>query len=228
MDIVNQENTLPALQSKRGLESKIGREDITIPRAKLLQALSPEVTEDNATLRSGQLINNITREELPTEFVPIIYTASWTRFNPRDSKDPAFDPDFPAGALIWRSTDPEDERVIADGKWGENGEKPLAGKAHDFLAYFPGVPMPVVISFRNSSFKAGKSLLSLVAFMPGDIWTRKYKLVVEKTENEKGKFFVLAVRTAGVSTPEENAQAENWYNLLKNTEYKVHEDNEEE
>ena len=166
-------SNVPAVNvPKRGLEEGVENEDVMIPRASLLQSLSPEIIEDthkHLNLKVGQIINSLTKEVLPDTFIPIIRFVTWVRFNPRNKEDKNFDPTYDAGATIWRSNDPHDERVLREGKFGPNGEKPLATKFVNFLCYFPGVEMPIVISFSKTSFKAGKQLTIFDKCWRGDI-----------------------------------------------------------
>lgn len=197
-DLVKKEETAVALKSRgRGFEEETNREDLIIPRAKLLQALSPEVQEEGSNLKAGQIINSLTKEPLPGSFIPIFKFTNWVRFNPRDSKALGFESTVEPGAIIWRSADPYDPRVIAEGKFGANGERPLATKFLNFFSYFPGVDMPIVLSFSNTSFKAGKQLLSLCQFGGGDMFSRQYGLKSVKESSDKGTYYVLQVAASG-------------------------------
>ncbi len=182
---------------KQGLEEPSQQDDLEIPRAKLMQSNSPEVL-DNAALRPGVIINSVTQDSLPVDFLPIFKFTEWIRFNARGSDDHRFDASYRPGELIWRSRDPQDPRVISEAVFGPNGERPLATKFLNFFAYFPGQMMPVIISFSNTSFKAGKKLNSLCQFANGSaIFDRKYSLTTKLKENDKGKFFVYDVNPSG-------------------------------
>lgn len=198
---------------RRGFEEGVVKEDLIIPRAKLLQALSPEVVDkalspDGVRLDSGMIINSLTKDVLPSEFIPVFKFTNWVRFNPRNDKTPGYDSAVEPGAIIWRSSDPSDSKVQTEGTFGPNGEIPLATKFINFFAYFPGVPMPMIVSFSKTSYKAGKQLLSLSKFTPGDMFSRKYKLTSKQMKNDMGTFFVLAVDPAGTPKPEDYQFAE--------------------
>lgn len=190
-----------------GFEEATDREDLIIPRAKLLQALSPEVCDEPENFRVGSIINSITKEGLPQEFIPIFKFTNWIRFNPRKATDDGFDAMYAPGAIIWRTSNPLDPRVLSEGKFGPNGEHPIATKFLNFFSYFPGHEMPIVVSFSKTSFTAGKTLLSLTHFSGGDMFSRKYRLSAKKTENDIGTFYVLEVVPAGKPTEEEYATA---------------------
>lgn len=211
----------------RGFEGMtIEREDLVIPRAKLLQPLSPEVVKDG--MKAGQIINSLTQEVLPTRVVPIFCFKNYFRFNPRKREDAGFDAAYDAGAMIWRSTDPDDPRVQAETKFGPNGENPLAMTCLNFFSLFPGIPMPLIASFTKTSYRAGKQLLSLSRFCGGDMWSRAYQLGVEQTTNDKGTFYVFTVKVIGTSDETERQQAEAWWNGFseQSAKLKVHEEEE--
>jgi len=196
---------------RRGFEEAADREDLVIPRAKLLQGLSDEIVDRLEGLEPGMIINSLTKEPLPDFFVPIFRFTNWARFNPRNKKDPNYNPNFASGALIWKSSDPHDPRVQKEAEWGPNGEAPLATKFLNFFSYFPGVPMPIVVSFSKSSFKAGKELNSLASYRGGDMFRYQYRLFPKQEKNDEGTYFVLKIRDCGHSADEDYKIAERWY-----------------
>jgi len=191
--------------SRRGFEDPIDQSDLIIPRAKLLQALSPEVAEGDK--KAGQLINNITSELLPDKFVPIFVYLEWFRFNARDKGAPGYDSNFDLGALIWRTRDHNDPRT-KEAEFGPNGEKPIANRVLQFFSVFENQDMPVVIGFSSTSYKAGKKLLSLCKFTGGDMFSKKYSLTSKHVKNDKGSYYVLEVAPAGLASEEEFKKAE--------------------
>ena len=216
-------------QRPQGLEADVERKDLIIPRAKLLQALSPEVSEGNG--RPGQVINSLTKEVLPGEFIPCIFFKQWICFNPRDSKHPNFNPLFGPGDVVYQSLDPNDERVKVDREFGPEGERPKATEFISFVSYFPGVQMPVVVSFANTSYKAGKQLLTMLNFGSKAIWERKFKLgsKTEKNTAIGATYNVLTVEPAGDASDEDAAFAKGvWESLSpKRSDLNVHaEDND--
>lgn len=214
-----------SISSGRGFEGmRIEKSDLLIPRCKLMQPLSPEVLERG--MKPGSLVNSLLVEVLPPRVVPIFCFKSYLRFNPRSQSDASFDSAYEPGALIWRSTDPDDPRVQAETKFGEDGEKPLAMTCLNFFSLFLSVPMPIIVSFSKTSYRAGKQLLSLARFCGGDMWSRAYQLGSALQTNEKGSYYTLTVTTLGVSDEAERSQAEAWWGMFseKAAELKVHEE----
>jgi hypothetical protein len=218
-----QENTL-SNGPQRGLEEGANREDMIIPRAKILQPTSPEITgtDRNTSFHTGEIINSLTKDILPETFIPIFKFTHWVRFNARKRDEKGWNPDYGPGKMIWKTNDPDDPRVETEGQWGRfedniwvvdpvNGGPPLATKFMNFFSMFPGCPMPVIVSFCKTSYPAGKTLLSLCAFSGGDIFKRKYKLKTIMKENDQGTFFVYHVEPDGMASEQEFKQSEQWY-----------------
>lgn len=195
-------------QLRRGFETESGREDLLIPRTKLLQPLSPEIEENN--LKAGSIINSLTKEILPVEFVPVFMFKEFIRFNARATDKAGYDPGFALGALMWKTADPNDPRV-EETKFGPNGEQPVAQAVLNFFSYFPGCDMPIIVSFAKTSYKAGKQLYSLTKFTGGDMFSRKYSLTTKKEQNDSGSYWVYQVAPAGVTSEEDFNIAENFW-----------------
>lgn len=207
-----QTGLVPSTQPQRGFEGGVDQEDLIIPRAKLIQALSPELAEGVEGIKIGSIINSLTKEVLAQDFIPIFTFKNFIRFNPRSKDDPNFDSDYEPGAVIWKSVDPMDPRVKEQTKFGPNGEKPVAITFINFFSCFPGMSMPIIISFSKTSYKAGKNLLSLAKFCGGDMFSRKYKLVSQMETNDVATYAVLKVKPVGAVTPDEFQLCERLWN----------------
>ena len=225
-DIVKSTGNAVGSPARRGFEEPTQKEDLIIPRATLLQALSPDVVEGD--LKAGQIINSLTKEILPDEFTPIFKFTNWIRFNPRNDKDENFDSNYEPGAIIWRSIDPLDPKVIAEGKFGDNGSKPLATKFLNFFCMFEGVKMPLILSFSKTSFKAGKQLLSLAQFSGGDMFSRKYKITSQQEDNGQFKYYIFKVAPIGIIDDTIYKIAEGMYNeFAERKDIQIHDEVED-
>lgn len=218
------ETAIATHKTARGFEEQTDKEDLILPRATLLQALSPQVVDGVESCRPGIIINNLTQEALPEVFVPVFKWTEYLKFNPRDSKAEEFNPEFEPGKLIWKTLTPTAEQ-LAECKFGEAGEKPTALKTMCFLCYFVGVDMPIVLSFAKTSFRAGKLLLSLAQFSGGDMFGQKYALKSKQEEKSGTKYFIYEVRKLSKATKEEFAIAEGWYKNFRGKEIKTHDEN---
>jgi hypothetical protein len=199
---------------QRGFEDPVDQSDLIIPRAQLLQPTAEGLRQLNKDygLQAGQVINNLTKEVLPAEFVPIFYFKEYLRFNARKKEDEGFMPDLPPGKLIWRTRDANDPRVIKECAFGPNGETPLALTSLNFFSLFDSQSMPVIVSFTKTSYKAGKNLLSLAKLRGGAMFSRRYRLTVEDGNSEKGSYFTLKVQPYGDCSPEMFRVAESYFN----------------
>ena len=192
-------------------------------------ALSPELQGDDASdrdLKQGFIINSLTKEILPAEFVPIFIGYNWIKFNPRKTDDPKFDPNYEPGAIIHRTSDPNDPIVLAEGKWGEDGSAPTITKFINVFAQFIGEPMPVILSFAKTSFKAGRTLISLCAFTSGNgkIFANKYRLVSKKATTKGFNYFVYKTEPAGPVDEATFKQAAELYHTWHGKDFRVHEE----
>ena len=202
---------------QKGFESPIHPEDLIFPRAKLIQGLSPEMqdVESAGKYRVGMIINSLTKEELPKEFIRIFFWKIWVWFNSRDIKDEEnFDPHFKPGDIIWTSNDEHDPRVVEQACFGSHGEKPKAITFFNFMAHFTDITTPLVISFSKTSLKAGKQLLSMAKLSGLDMWGCKYNLTSTMESGAGATFAIYAVSLVGRVTPEEYNLCENlWSNF---------------
>ena len=204
----NQETQLTKIAGTnlgRGHEEPSEMEDLEIPRAKLIQFTSEENTTDIKEERKdpGTLINSLTGETIENIFIPIFKFTNYIKWNPRKKDDPNFDAAFEPGAMVFQSTNRQDPRVIDGIEFGPNSEPPAVTKYMNFLCYFVGHPMPLVLSFSKSSFAAGKKLNSMTQFGGGDMFSKKFRLGVKQEENAGTKYFVLSVHPAGAPTEAE-------------------------
>jgi hypothetical protein len=224
-DVANKASSAVATTTPKGFESGCSQEDLVIPRVKLLQGLSPDVTEQGSELRPGWLINSLTKEVMPAEFIPILVGFSWIKFNPRKIDDPDYDASFAPGDIVYRTDDPNDPIVIKEGSFGPKGEKPKITKFMNFLCYFPGVNMPIVLSFSKTSYYTGKELFTFARYSGVDMFRKKYTLSSKQDENGAGdRYYVLKIRPSGNASEDEVKTAEAWHAEFSKTNYKIHDE----
>jgi hypothetical protein len=210
----------------RGLENSTDKNDLIIPRAKKIEAMSPEMQDTEllkAGIHSGVIINSITKEILPEKFIPVSYFKQWIRFNANKEGDRGWVDGYGPRDVIYNTQDKDDLRIGGDAVW-EGELPPLATTFLCFLAIFEGQDVPVVVSFGGTNFKTGKTLLSLATFKGGDLFSNQYKLTTKKKTNDMGSWFVFDVAFAGKPSAEEYAKAEAMYEAFKPADAKIHED----
>lgn len=229
-DIVKKEDTSVAISKPvRGLENRTDQSDLILPRAKKIEAMSPEMQDEELTkngITPGKIINSITKEVLPEKFIPVMFFKTWIRFNANKEGDRGWTPGFGPRDVIYITNDPKDERIKTDGVW-EGDQPPLATTFLNFLSIFEGQDVPVVVSFGGTNYKAGKMLLSLATFKGGDLFSNKYRLTTKKRSNDMGSWFVLESQYSEASTADEYKAAEKLYESFRTKNVKVHDEGEE-
>lgn len=153
----NTPRDLIATQGKATVEhGGTTQEDLEIPRALLLQALSPDVAEGG--LKAGIIINSITKETLGKEFVALFTFKQYVEF----------DAD---GKVVFKTIDRTDPRVEAGLKWLKddkgNDQPPVVTEFLNVLCIFNtdgeyDVAMPMILSFKKSSLRIGRQFNTLL------------------------------------------------------------------
>jgi len=192
-----EETPVAVAQEYQDYDTNIGQEDLILPRTELLQALSPTVVAGDA--QPGQIVNNISKEVYTNPvIIPLVVSKNWIRWRTRAE----------GGGMVWRSNDPTDPKVIEESKWGSDGTKPMCTAYLNFLCMIEGDDMPIIVSFSNTSYNAGKKLLTLCKMSPtGKLSASRYALLSHSRTNNMGTFFVYDVKKIGPSTTEQQEQA---------------------
>lgn len=227
-----QKSAVPATAGLPGLglghETPTEIEDLTFPRAKLIQATSEEAQAEDEGLhrKPGSLINSATKEDIGNIFIPIFNEIRFVKWNPRKKDDPAFDPAFEPGEKIFETSNRRDPRVMDGQKFGPNGEAPEVTKYFDFFCYFPGSgsPFPLWLSFHKTSAQAGSNLLTMTKMSGGNMFDRRYKIIISQKENAGTKFYVMTVLPSGICSPEEAITAKQIYDSFRGKAIKIAED----
>lgn len=182
-DVVVKTKTAPAIAGNQGILDAVDPKDLILPRIDIGQGLSPLVQNADSPIKVGDLYNCITKEiyEQPLSIIPVKNEKNFIKWLPRDQ----------GGGIVYRKDDPTDKDVIRDTKWGAAGEKPSCTAYLNFLCIIPGEEMPVVASFHDTSYQAGRKLLTMMAMAGGKVMS--YKLSAITKTNNYGTFFVSAV-----------------------------------
>ncbi len=210
----------PVVAQGRGHESPMSQSDFEIPRAKIVQFTSEEAQAVDVAdrVQPGTFINALSKAVITPVFMPIQKYKTYTQWNPRKKDDPNYDPAFEPGEMIFTTLDRHDPRVMEGIKFGPNNEIPKVTESITVLAVFEGQKLPLLLSFSKTSFKAGKRMNTLLEEAGGDIFSNKFKLVFNLQEKSGSKYYVIDIRGAGKSSPEEFKICENWYNRFKNAD----------
>jgi hypothetical protein len=213
-----------------GLEG-LEREDITLPRIKLAQALSDEVSNGNAS--PGDWLNTLSGQSYGTsfEFIPISVWKSRTYF--AENRD---DSPICRSADGFTSVDGHKCKIECphNRAWEWNdGMPPLCTLGYNYLVIPIVDPFPAITTLMKTSFKAGKALNTLLVAARCPAWHWVYEFYSVKESNSRGTYYVAAVRKKvedgkPVPTDEERREtAETFYHMMKQDRIDTEEDNAE-
>lgn len=207
--------------------------DIIIPRLLIMQSPSKYVQQDKAQF--GDIVNSVSGEILgtarekdrkPVRFIPIKEEKSWTIFELSGSK-PEFrgvEPRTPVNENLER-------------EYEKDGKKFKRYKTLNFFVLLEedlktmDMPLPYVVSFRSTSFKAGRVLSTHFVMCKAALQKGKmvpppstmFELSGVKTSNDKGTFYVMDVKPVGPTPDEYVLVAAQWLKTLKTKAYQVDE-----
>lgn len=209
-------------QSRLGLES-ITKDDITLARLALAQALSPEVTEGDPKyvvgMSAGDLFNSATRENYGREvYVQIVRKDKLRAMIFNSIED--------GGGVKEPNVSLDDPRC----KWGDDGSKPEATVFRDYLAVLlhPGGDKPlmeriIALSFKSSGIKVAKHLNNLILLNMADIFARIYRITTEVCLVPK-PHKIYIVRNAGWATDQALIDGKQLYLAVKDLDVSIQRD----
>jgi hypothetical protein len=186
-----------------GVSSNIGSEDMRLPRIALIQAMSP--TAQDGTHKAGELVNSLTQEVMgqPVILIPSFVFKNVIKWKPRAE----------GGGIIYRTTNITDE-VKKDLAW-INDQKPAATAFINAVCLVEGQgDMPLIVSFCNTSYKAGQDLATLTS-LKRPAWAYHYELTAKKVTNTKGTFHVFNIKLGKPTTPEQQKAAAELFEQVK-------------
>lgn len=215
--------TALAISKPQGVDFELSESEIITPRVKLFNGLPKEYIQF-PDAKPGTLISTFTKKELPSVFIPIKREVCWIRFNPQNQKNqdgstnPDFDLAFEPGALIYKTCDPNDPRVIKEAAWGANGEKPKALKFINYLSFFPGVDIPLIFSFYKTTLDAAKVIDTEIYLHreTKSIYEHSFKVSVFLKKTGNHEHYSLKALYNGKPNPEDLAKAKELYESFTN------------
>lgn len=212
-------------------ETPVDARDILIPKILLMQSQSKRVQEEVA--RAGEIRGSIDGNLLgekgkdgkitPVEIIPFAVYKTWIRLKANGGEFVSQEPLTMANA-----SRPREESI--------DGLDVVNYETLNYYCLLPeeikaGTFMPYVVSFRSTSYMAGKALEShrakLAEFKkPLPFWT--FKLGAETRENEKGRFYVYTIGKSRDTTDAELDAVKHWHGIVKQQNVRVDESDLEE
>lgn len=252
-EVQKSESHVPATAPPPSTQQAVLKSDIVVPKVLCMQGLSKFVMDDKA--RAGQFVRSTNAEVLggkdkPLEFIPLRFDSLWMNQEQITEKEWAFRGYEPRTAL----------NETAEWEWiNDEGKKMKRTKTMHLYCLLPqdidrqiqaiesfketgdidvdSALIPVVISFRNTSFKAAKDVstlflkaeeLSKDLGVPVPVYGSTMALSTTMEENDQGKFYVLHVEPAGKTKLGHRAKAKSWMERMNSMTVKVDDSDEKE
>jgi hypothetical protein len=237
-----QESNLPSVPAQPQ-QDQILQSDIMLPKVLLQQALSDLVKKRKA--QSGDLCRStdgeiLGNEKTPLEFIPLTFQNLWMLsedekgkgdkkdfkfrgYEPRDAKNEAEEWDFMQDGVRWKRTKVMSLYALLVRDIEKTNAAIKAFQETQEMPDLDAALMPVVIQFRNTSFKAAKDVVNLfmkaadLAFQMGvdvPVYGRTMNLEVRPEQKDNNDYFVLRA-TPNRPTPKEFlTHCNRWRNTL--------------
>lgn len=157
-------------------------EDLTLPRAHIVQDMKSEKEKYGKDAKEGTIVNTLTGEIIKgKKFVPIMGWKEWIKWKE------------PRGSGMEYKTRNKAEVPPEDLSW--NNGKPSVTEYMNWVVVFDGCDMPVVLSFSSTNMKTGKTLATLQQIAGGGF--NLYALEIKDQKNDKGAWVAPIIRPAG-------------------------------
>ncbi len=194
--------------------------DMIIPRIKVIQTLSPERKSGEA--KEGDIINSLTKDNYNGKtFIPVF------KFNNnvlwRDRSD--------GGGISCMSRDGK----TAEGSDGtlkictqcrlcefdnsKTGKEaiPKCTKYINFMGFFEGERMPVILSFGKTNYNEGKKLYSLAKVTMQNMFNFGYTLNEKIMAKGGNEWYIIEAKPAGATGGDDRAFAHQLFTTYRNT-----------
>ena len=239
--IAKKEETQLATVEQNGAQ-EILKSDVIIPKLLLMQGLSDLVSQRKA--QQGDIVRSTTGEvvggpDKPLSFIPITFQNlwmlteevngkfEWRATEPRTARNENEPWEFEKHGSKWRRVKvvdcyallPQDIEAEAKeiAKFQETGEMPDLNKTL----------LPVVISFRSTSYNAGRAVVTHFTKAAGmaKYGAKPYGFTLDlschQDKNDKGSYYVFTVNQGKAVAKDVVAKAEEWYHILSTQKVQV-------
>lgn len=202
-------------------ETPVDAKDFLIPKLLLMQSTSQAVKDEKA--RAGEIrgsidMNKLAEKEGSLEIIPFSVYKTWVTLKKKGNEFVGQVPYTPQNALRPR------EEIL-------NGEELVHYETLNYYCLLPteiasGMFLPYVVSFRSTSYMAGKTLETHRARLQEfgkPLPFKTFKLGVQPKKNEHGSFHVFTIAESRDTTEEELEAVSNWHAIVKKGQAKVDE-----
>jgi hypothetical protein len=228
------------LRGPWGAASDVDTSDVLIPKLLLMQGLSKLVAEGDAA--QGEIIRSTTGKALAkkgeaVDFIPLMTYKTWVleekvgskyeyrRVEPMTAANKDLPLEFVDGANQWRRNRCLNFYVLLPQDISKEAAALKAAAAGD-LPDPEDALLPCVLSFRRTSYNAGKILAT--HFKKAEHFkvtpaVTVFKLSSTVEKNELGTFHAFTVEPGRKATVEELTVAKRWFDTLQKVQVKVDE-----
>lgn len=227
-------HVLPAVQDFKSEE--IDSSDVILPALYLMQKMSEWVGEELA--RSGEFVKSINKQVIggrgkPVGLIPLSFNKSFRIAEAKGNKWVRNEPWDPAKVQEWEFSEGglDLKRVkcinvyalLVSDIQAEQKEKAAIAASGEMFDLEKALT-PVLISFRSSSFKAGKILTDHFAkaqLYKSEPFVTTFTLDSHEDSNDDGDFYVADIKSAGKTPKEFYETCAYWRGLILKGKTKV-------
>tara|TARA_R110002126_G_scaffold51112_2_gene140251 strand:- start:2456 stop:3274 length:819 start_codon:yes stop_codon:yes gene_type:complete len=210
---------------------------VVVPRIKLLQALSPEVSEGDE--KAGNYWHTIAEESLGAEIrmTPLFISKSVVLWRPRKSGGGILA--RADDAIHWDRPNQEFEVKLDSGKtvtWNtgasvqasglqqfgssdpeDENSKPAATLNINIVSWFPDFPeySPAIVSLSKASLPVGKKFVSKLGISRLPSWGRVFMMSSTKNDHASGTFHDYKFEAVGVIDQDDAAEMREMYQYFR-------------
>ena len=194
--------------------------DVIIPRIKVIQTLSPERKEKQAS--EGDIINSLTKEKLNgKKFIPVFKFNNNVLWKDRSE----------GGGILCMARDgkigktSDDQTLMCaqcrkcefdNSKQGKEA-LPTCTKYINFFGFFEGERMPIILSFSKTSYNEGKKLYSLAKVTMQNMWNFGYTISEKLMVKGNNEWYVPVMTAAGPTDEADRAFALDCFKMYRNS-----------
>jgi hypothetical protein len=249
-------SNIPDYLQNEGKVDRIGNidsSDMTIPRIKLIHAVSPELVEFEGLAKSGEFWHTIQHKSLGKELigVPIIARKSQVLWAPRgddrgilarsrdgknwDPPEGTFQVQFEnnPSTYIWKLAPTVAESGLAEfgsSRPGDKGSPPAATLTYEVLWWFPEHPelgQAIILNSRGA-LKPSKDLFAAIDTNPREHYYQVYsiKSVVAKNQTNK-TYFNYLYTGLGYIDEEDGARSKALFKRYENVVFRASDERDE-
>ena len=216
---VAEQQGLEKINEDHRISSSFDGSDIILPKILLMQAISQLVEAEKA--RAGDFVHSLDevvigkKEDEPVEFIALGRFETLQTYE--DNKYVKTEPvTLENKNLPWKEVinGVEVNRILT------NNYYVIRTKDVEDMTVFP-----MVITFKRTSFKAGKKLNTKITMLEdfgAACYAKTFNLVAKSEEGDKGKYYVLDIVDGRKSNEAEITIAKKWAQRLKASTVQVH------